>query len=153
MELTKVLDIINYSGRIYIIRPIIEEGKIKRNTIYTGIKKGKVFQKYNRSYTLGNIGRLDWYHTWFHRGNVDEKIDKDTVATGGNIRVFTDRESAKKALEDFEKQHAYALTESIDLEIKYLEKQIEEMNNKIKELKEKRAECFKHLTTTFSKKS
>ena len=43
MELTKVLDIINYEGRMYIIRPYIDEGKIKRKKIYLIDKHAKKY--------------------------------------------------------------------------------------------------------------
>jgi hypothetical protein len=157
MELVKVKDIINYEGRIYVIRPYIEEGKIKRNTIYSGIKEAKVFNNYGNSYNLGKIGNLLWYQTRFHQvppgGVVDENTVASCITSNTTLRLFTDRESAKKALEEYEAQSTYRLSESIDRELKYLELEKKKINDKIKELKEKRKECFSKLTTSFVKKS
>ena len=157
MELIRVKEIIDYEGRIYVIRPYIEEGKIKRKNIYSGIKEAKVFNNFGNSYNLGKIGNLHWYQTRFHQVPPGGVVDENTVAScrtsNSPLRLFTDRESAKKALEEYEVQNAYRLNESIDKELKYLEEEKKKLNNKIKELKERKKECFKLLTTTFSSKS
>ncbi len=158
MELVKVKDIINYEGKLYLIRPYIEEGKIKRKTIFTDIKKkGSNNFSFNKILTLGRFSKLNWYHTKFHIIKKDEIVTDDTIASetyaSCPLRLFTDRESAKKALEEYEAQNAYRLNESIDKELKYQEEEKKKLNNKIKELKERKKECFKLLTTTFSSKS
>ena len=158
MELTKVQDIINYEGRLYIIRPYIWEGKIKRKTIYTGIKTAESLRCYSGSYGISKIGGLRWYDTVFHYSKPGEIIDENTIAnrtscTDYPLRIFTDRETAKKALEEYETFSAYKLNESIDKELKYLESEKKKINKKIKELKERKKDCFNKLTTTFAKKS
>jgi hypothetical protein len=157
MELIKVFDIINYGGRIYFIKPYIEDGKIKRKSVYSAIKKAGIYNNYNGCYSLGRLGRFDWYGTIFHRVNSEDKLNEDTIASGATatypIRFFTEREEAKKALEEYEAQSTYRLSESIDRELKYLEAEKKKINDKIKELKEKRKECFSKLTTSFVKKS
>ena len=158
MELVKVKDIINYEGRLYLIRPYIEEGKIKRKTVYTDIKhKGCKMLGEGSLYTLSDFSHLQWYQTNFHYVRKGETVTDDTIASetyaSCPLRLFTDRESAKKALEEYEAQNAYRLNESIDKELKYLEEEKKKLNDKIKELKERKKECFKLLTTTFSSKS
>lgn len=156
MELTKFKDIIDYKGRIYVIRPYIEEGKIKRNTIFTRIKEPIHYDSSKRCYSLGRVGTLCWYYTTFHTFSADNEPNEDTIASEverRRIRIFTDRESAKKALEEYVKQNIYNLNDSIDKELKCLEEERKKINEKIKKLKDKKKECFEKLTTTFSKKS
>ena len=156
MELTKVQDIINYEGRLYVIRPYIWEGKIKRKTIYTGIVTTDSVRKVGGCYGFRHFGGLRWYDTIFHTHTHAENVDEETVASivkEGRIRIFTDRETAKKALEEYETLNAYNLNESIDKELKYLEEEKKKINKKIKELKDRKKECFSKLTTTFAKKS
>jgi len=157
MELIRVKEIIDYEGRIYVIRPYIEEGKIKRKTIYSGIKEAKVFNNFGNSYSLGKIGNLHWYQTIFHYQERGQTVDENTVANCINpkcsLRIFTDRDSAKKALEEYEAQNVYRLSESINRELNHLETEKKKINDKIKELKVRKKECFKKLTTTFSSKS
>lgn len=158
MELTKVQDIINYEGRLYIIRPYIWEGKIKRKTIYTGIKTADSVKCYSHCYGLSNFGGLRWYDTIFHNSEPNEVIDENTIANRTSctvyfLRIFTDRETAKKALEEYETFSAYKLNESIDKELKHLENEKKKIDKKIKKLKERKKDCFNKLTTTFAKKS
>lgn len=156
MELIRVQEINDYRGKLYVIRPYIEDGKIKRKTIFTGTKTTGV-SKFGRSYGISGFGNLNWYQTIFHTLEVDETVDKNTIASRRTsehpIMFFTEREEAKKALEEYEAQNAYRLSESIDRELKYLEVEKKKINDKIKELKEKRKECFGKLTTSFVKKS
>ena len=157
MELIRVQEINDYRGKLYVIRPYIEDGKIKRKTIFTGTKTTGV-SKFGRSDGISGFGNLNWYQTIFHTlEKPDETVDKNTIASRRTsdypIRLFTEREEAKKALEEYEAQNAYRLSESIDRELKYLEAEKKKINDKIKELKEKRKECFSKLTTSFVKKS
>ena len=157
MELIRVQEINDYRGKLYLIRPYIEDGKIKRKTIFTGTKTTGL-SKYGRSYGISGFGHLNWYQTIFHTlEKSDETVDENTIASRRAsdypIRFFTEREEAKKALEEYEVQNAYRLSESIDRELKYLEAEKKKINDKIKELKEKRKECFSKLTTSFVKKS
>jgi len=156
MELIRVQEIKDYRGKLYLIRPYIEDGKIKRKTIFTGTKTTGL-SKYGRSYGISGFGNLNWRQTIFHTLEAGETVDENTIASRRTsdypIRFFTEREEAKKALEEYEAQNAYRLSESIDRELKYLEAEKKKINDKIKELKEKRKECFSKLTTSFVKKS
>jgi len=154
MELTKVLDVINYTGRIYYIRPYIWDGKIVRNTVGTAIKETTKYNNFGRTYSLGRLGSLHWDDTIFHHINEGETVDENTVINnGGALRFFTDRESAKKALEDYRAQHVYKLNESIEKELRRLEAEKKKIEDNINKLKERRKECFKSLSTNFIKKS
>ena len=174
MELIRVQEINDYRGKLYVIRPYIEDGKIKRKTIFTGTKTTGL-SKYGRSYGISGFGNLNWYQTIFHTlETLDETIDENTIASRRTsdwpIRLFSETYpnevykvyidgkfigaiKSKKALEEYEAQNAYKLSESIDRELKYLEAEKKKINDKIKELKERRKECFSKLTTSFVKKS
>jgi hypothetical protein len=158
MELVKVNDIVNYEGRLYLIRPYIEEGKIKRKTVYTDIKhKGCKMLGEGSLYTLSGFSHLQWYQTKFHYVRKGETVTDDTITSERTarfpVKIFTDRESALKALEEYEEQNSYLLNDSIDRQLKILERKRREINKEIKILKDRKKECFKKLTTTFSSKT
>lgn len=148
MELIKVKDVNNYIGRLYYIFPEIREGKIVRNKVKTFVQTSKVFGTFY-CVPCSSAG-VSWDNPirCYHRGEVndDSVVDK-------RFRFFTVKEEAKKALEDFGKQYAYKLTESIDRELKHFEAEKKKINEKIKELKAKKKECFDILSASFTKKS
>ncbi len=150
MELVKVKDVNNYTGRLYYIFPEIREGKIVRNKVKTFLKNG-ICTLFGNNYCVPySSAGVSWDNPvrCYFRG----KINDDSVVNE-RFRFFTDREEAKKALEDFGNQYAYKLMESIDKEIKFLEQQRGEINKKIDELMLNKKECLEKLTTRFSKKS
>ena len=153
MELIKVKDVNNYKGRLYYIFPEIREGKIVRNKVKTFVQiekaTGLIFFAKCYCVPCSSAG-VSWDNPirCYHTGEVndDSVVDK-------RFRFFTVKEEAEKALEDFGKQYAYKLTESIDRELKHLEVEKKKINEKIKELKAKKKECFDILSTSFTKKS
>jgi hypothetical protein len=153
MELIKVKDVNNYKGRLYYIFPEIREGKIVRNKVKTFVQKEKAtgLTFFGTFYCVPcSSAGVSWDNPirCYHRGEVndDSVVDK-------RFRFFTVKEEAEKALEDFGKQYAYKLTESIDRELKQFEAEKKKINEKIKELKAKKKECFDILSTSFTKKS
>ena len=144
MELRKVLEILNYKGDMWYINPYIENGKIVRNTTYK-VKSNR--QTGWGSYTFENSwGKGVYYHKRDKEVNNEDEINT-------NIRVFTTIKEAKEGLNEFEKQHAYAINDSADKEIKYLEAQKAEIDRKIEELKKTKERAFKNISTSFIKKS
>jgi hypothetical protein len=147
MELRKVLEIHKYQGDLWYINPYIENGAIVRNSVYKK-KRSRCYVGWC-CYTFEECFGKGVYYS----GGLGEKIDETTEINVRNIRVFTTRDEAKQALVDFEKQHAYEISESVDREIKSLEAQKAQIDAKIAKLNEIRAKAFKNISTCFIKKS
>ena len=144
MELRKALEILNYPGDMWYIHPYVVNGSIVRNTVFK-VKRNRRSDDWGR-FTFDDIWGKGVYFTYKSSDTITENTEINT-----DVRVFTARSEAKDALAEFEKQHAYKISETADLEIKRLEKEKEEINKQIKKLKEIKERAFKNLSTSFSK--
>lgn len=145
MELTKVLEIYNYKGDMWYIHPRIESGKIVRNSVYR-VTKNRHAEGWG-CYSFERFWGKGCYHS-YHR---EEPPTEDTEKSNVDIRVFTTRDEAKQALAEYEKQHAYKISESVKREIERLEREKADIEAQIAKLKETGEKAFKNLSTTFSK--
>jgi len=146
MELRKVKEIYNYKGNMWYIHPYVSCGKIVRKDIF----------KVNKNNYRPGWGCYTFEHpygkgVYFSRRNGEPIEDENTEINRDNIRVFTTRAEAKEALDDFEKQHAYKISESVRREIERLEREKADIEAQIAKLKETGEKAFKNLSTTFSK--
>lgn len=146
MELRKVMEIFNYKGDMWYINPYVESGKVVRKTIYK-VNKNKNHVNWE-CYTFESPWGKGVYYS---KRRNDKPVDENTEINHGNIRVFTTRDEAKLALEEFEKQHAYDINDSVKREIARLENEKKEIEAKIALLRETGEKAFKHLSTSFSR--
>lgn len=146
MELRKVKEIYNYKGNMWYINPYISCGKIVRKDIF----------KVNKNKNYAGWGCYTFEHSYgkgvyFSRRNGEPIEDENTEINRDNIRVFTTRAEAKEALCDFEKQHAYRISDSVKREIERLEREKEEIDAQMAKLRETAEKAFKNLSSTFTK--
>jgi hypothetical protein len=152
MELTKVKNVNEYIGRLYFIFPYVCNGKVARLTVRTYVQTEKVTEPtiFNEFYCVPTrAAGVAWDNPSraYFRGIIQEDsvVDK-------HIRFFTTKEEAENALNEFKKQNVYKINDSIDKELKFLETEKKKIQDKIDDLKKRKKECFKLLTTTFSSK-
>jgi hypothetical protein len=143
MELTKVLEVYNHKGDLWYIHPYIESGKIVRKAVFKTKNGGRYYEGWGCYTFLEPWGKGKYY-------SGKGKVTDETELNNG-VRVFTTRPEALKALEDFERQHAYKISESVKKAIESLERQRENIDAQIAKLKETGEKAFKNLSTTFSK--
>lgn len=155
-ELTKVLELDNYIGELYVIKPYIENGKIKRSKVFKCLKNHtrdeNESQRHSTYHYLGNIKGLNFYQSIYYINQIGVAITNETKIIADGARYFTEKKEAENALNEFASGVYYKLMNSIQQRMTVLEVKRKKINSELKELKEKKEECFKHLTTTFSKK-
>lgn len=152
-ELRKVTEIAKYKGTLYFINPIILDGKVMRATVYKCEKEEQrpSAGMFHCLY-LTNNRQMRWYRSVYYTFSGNKVLDENTEVNT-DIRIFTEKKEAKEALNVFSKLHAYDLSESIEKRIKSLMLEKNKINAELKKLKERKLECFKHLSTTFFSKS
>ena len=146
MELRKVLEIYRYKGDMWYIHPYISDGNIVRNTVFK-VSKNK-HPKGWRLFTFDIYWGKGTYFTYKEEEDLTEESEINT-----DVRVFTTRDEAKKALAEFEKMHAYRISESVDKSIDALEKEKAKIDMQIEKLKETKERAFKNISTCFIKKT
>ena len=146
MELRKVLEIFRYKGDMWYINPYVIEGRISRFTVYK-VNRNRHSDGW-RHFTFDEFWGKGVYFTYKEKSDLTQDSEINT-----NVRVFTTRDEAKQALAEYEKMHAYKISESVDRKIKSLEAQKADIDKQIEKLKETKEKAFKNISTCFIKKT